>query len=372
MIRILHCVSKMDRGGIETLLMNLYRNINRDKIQFDFLVTTDEIGDFDKEIGLLGGKIYRVTSRRTNIIRNRKDLNTFFRNHRYEIVHMHISSLSYIEPLIIATKHNVPIRIVHSHSTYLPNHVLHKTLHYINKKRISNFSTTMLACSKDAADWAFKCKNNKHKYITIFKNAIDTKEFSFDKNIRKKIRKEMDLNNQLVVGHVGRFVKSKNHSFIIDMFKHLKRNEKNSKLILVGEGELKQNIIYKVKQMNLEDSVLFLGSRSDVGDLIQAMDILVLPSTYEGLGMVLIEAQTSGLPVIASESIPTEANITHLFNSLDVASGPTEWAQKIISITKDKEERVSMKNEVDDSGYEIRSSAEKLEEFYMSKLEEFN
>ena len=292
MIRVLHVVNIMNRAGLETMIMNLYRNIDRTKVQFDFLTHNTNSGDYDDEIKELGGRIFTVASRRLGIMKNRRQLMEFFKKHtEYKIIHVHVSSLSYITPLKIATKANVPTRVIHSHSSRPPKGSIHKVLHMFNQRKINKYATNYFACSDVAAMWLYGNGLYYKLDIKLINNSINAMEYSFDTKIRERIRKELDISNKLVVGHIGRFQEPKNHKFLIDIFKKIHNFYPNSALMLLGNGELEDEIRRKVKKLGLEKSVMFMGVRSDVPNLLQAMDIFVFPSLYEGLPLTLVEAQ---------------------------------------------------------------------------------
>jgi glycosyltransferase involved in cell wall biosynthesis len=365
MIRVLHCVGLMNRGGIETMLMNLYRNINRNKVQFDFLTISDEEGHFDKEIYELGGRIYNVKSRRQGVIKNRLDLNRFFKEHKeYNTVHMHLSSLTYIEPLIIAKKYNVKNRIIHSHNTKGAPGLIHSILHNINRLRIDQIVTHKFACSKEAGFWLFG-KDVYGEKVNILNNAIDTKIFNFNKNKRNEVRRGLSIQDRFVIGHVGRFSNQKNHSFIIDIFHEIYLKNKNAVLMLVGDGNLQSEIRQKVNRLGLTDSVLFLGIRSDIPDLLQAMDVFLFPSLYEGLPVTLIEAQAAGLKVIASDSISNEVKITNQLEFNSLSENAKVWSQKVLNYSNGYD-RFDMQEKIEKAGYDIDGNTSWLEEFYTS------
>lgn len=363
MLRVLHCVSKMDRGGIETLIMNVYRNVDRSKIQFDFLVFKPEDGEYDNEIIQLGGKIFKVRSRREGVFKNISDLNSFFEKTTYSIVHIHVSSMTNVEAIKSAFKKKVPNRIIHCHNTKGPKGLLHEFMHRYNRLMIDRYCTDKFACSKDAAIWGFGDKKVKNGDVHIFKNAVNTSEFIYNSEVRLKMREELNLNDKFVIGHVGRFAEQKNHKFIVSIFSELLKIKPNSTLILVGVGNLQKTIKKQVKDLGIENSVLFLGSRSDVNCLMQAMDIFLFPSLFEGLGIVAVEAQASGLPVFASDVVPKEAAITELFHSISLSSSPKIWAKKIVEASNNMTRRDRSKD-IMDSGYDIRANTEWITNYY--------
>ena len=365
MLRILHIVQGMNRGGIETLLMSLYRKLDRTRVQFDFLVHTDSEGAYDKEIKELGGKIYNISPRSKGIVKNRKELISFFKEHtEYKIIHQHVSSLTYIQPIKIAKENNVPVRIIHGHNTKQGGHKIHEIIHRVNKTAIKKYATHYFACSEDAARWMY----GPHKLFqidyAILNNAIDSKEFTFDMKLRDAIREELNLTDKFVVGHVGRFALQKNHEFLVDVFAEIRKNEKQAVLLLVGDGELKEDIINKINSKGLTDSVVLTGVRSDVPALMNAMDVFVFPSLHEGLGIVAIEAQSTGLKCFVSTEVPEEVMITDNIQRISLDKKSFEWAQEILKI-KNGYHRESEIDKVLSSGYDIYEVTNRLQKLYL-------
>lgn len=362
-IRILHVVTYMGRGGLETMIMNYYRHIDREKIQFDFLVHRDFKADYDDEIEQLGGKIYRV-SRLIPWSKNYKNqLNTFFKRHKeYKIIHVHQDCLSSVI-LKVAKENNIPVRIAHSHNSNQD-----KNLKYIiklfYKQFIPKYATHLMACGKEAGDWMFNGKEYQ-----IMNNAIDVSLYTYNEQIAKTKRKELGINEDtFVLGHVGRFFPQKNHHFLIDIFKELHQLNPNSKLLLVGDGELRKEIEDKVKTLNLQDDVIFTGVRSDVNELMQAMDFFIFPSLYEGLGIVLIEAQASGLSCLVTDTLPLECEVINQFERLSLKESSKSWANEIL---KNKDYiRETDANKLIEAGFDIISNAQWLEDFYIKQWKE--
>ena len=296
MIRVLHVIASMNIGGAETFIMNVYRNIDRSKVQFDFLLHTDKNCAYNSEIISLGGKIFSIPSRNQGVLKNHYALNRFFkRNPKYRIVHQHLSSLSYIEPLKIASRYGVPIRILHSHSTREGGSILHKYIHNVNKLSVKKYATHYFACSDLAAKWIIGKKQYNAKEFTIINNGIETENFIYNTNIRKSMRDKLGIGDKFVVGHIGNFVYPKNHVFLIDIFKVIHQKDIKSILILVGDGKLRNEIEEKIINEGLKDSVILTGVRKDIPNLLQAMDVFIMPSFYEGLPVTLVEAQAAGL-----------------------------------------------------------------------------
>lgn len=369
MVRVLQIVSSMNVGGLETFIMNIYRNIDRDIIQFDFLVHTEEECFYNEEIRRLGGRIYKVPARNKGIIKNRRELDEFFENYKdYKVVHQHVSSLSYIEPLIVARKYNIPVRIVHGHSTRPPGSSLHKHLHKLNQKRITRVATNYLACSENVAEWLYSKSNVSTNCYKIVNNGIQTTEYIFNESVRNKIRKELKIQDKLVVGHIGRFAYPKNHEFLIEIFKSIHDKDSNSILLLVGDGKLRPGIEEKCELMGIKDHVIFTGIRSDIPNILQAIDVFVFPSHYEGSPVTLLEAQASGLPCIVSSNITEQVNITDLVVNVSLNQSADNWAESIftnISLNN----RDNYAERVRKKGFDCKSIAEDLAEFYMKAID---
>lgn len=367
MIRILHVVGALDRGGIETFLMNLYRSIDRKELQFDFLVQTDRECDYNQEIRELGGRIYAIPSRKHGFFKNRKALRHFFMTHSdYTIIHQHATSLHYIAPLKMAKKYNVHIRIIHSHNIREGSFV-RCLLHRLNKSRIQSLATHFFACSNLAAKWVYSKKQiNNHQYCVI-RNAIHLNKFTNDNKGRIMVRQSLGIGeHQFVIGHVGRFNPQKNHTFIIDIFKKIHQKHKDSILLLVGDGELRSNIEKKVQALSLTGNVIFLGVRSDIPQLMQAMDVFLFPSLYEGLGIVLIEAQTSGMKCFTSQGVvPKDVNVTGLVQFIHLDEPAENWAERII-VSKDYN-RVNQLALLKKAGYDVLDLSQKIQRWYETR-----
>lgn len=366
-IRVLHMLHSMNRGGAETMLMNYYRNLDRTKVQFDFLLTYEGTSDYEEEILSLGGRVFHLTPLTLKTMRTYcKDVEVFLQTHpEYQIVHSHTSSKSAI-PLRIAEKCGVPVRISHSHNMILENRFSPKEiLRKVLKKPLRKVSTHNFACSKDAAIWLYGEDFWKNGKVRIMKNAIDLDRFSFQKEKRQELRKEHDLEDAFVIGHVGRFDLPKNHDFLLEIFSEIKKQKENAVLMLVGDGVRREEIERHAAQLGLTDSVRFMGVREDVPDLLHVMDVFLFPSLSEGLGIVLIEAQTCGLPCFTSKDVvPEEAKISNLLTFVSLEESPKAWADRVLQtdFTKD---RVSHAAEAAKHGYDIKKSAREMQNFYL-------
>ena len=353
--RILQVVTYMGRGGIETMLMNYYRHIDRTKIQFDFLVHRDFQAEFDEEIEALGGRIYRVPPMNPLKLSYWKALDAFFREHPYEIVHCHLNYKSGVV-LAAAKKAGVSVRIAHAHTAGM-SAGLSKLARIMMKPLIPRTATHFLACGKTAGDAIFgNCA------YTIIPNALDAAAFRFSPECRHKMRQNLGLSDDYTIIHVGRFGSEKNHSFLLDVFANVLRKEPSAKLLLVGDGDLRPAMEEKAAQILPEESVCFLGARKDIPELLQAADVFVFPSIFEGLPVTMIEAQAAGLPCVKSDTITDECIVTDLVASLPITD-PALWAEEILK--KRGTARTDRLAEIQASGYDITAAAEKLTHFYL-------
>lgn len=370
MIRILHVIRKMDCGGAETLLMNLYRNIDRSQVQFDFMVHSREPGFYDEEIRKLGGKlIYAPAFKVVNIVHYIRFWNTFFKNNNtHRIIHGHIHSCAAIY-LAIAKKHK-RITLAHSHATKSVSHDIRSLLFTMFSYPIRFIADYFLACSEQAGIDRFGAKVIQSPKFHILKNGIDTEKYRFDSDLRKKIRNELRINEKcLVLGHVGRFSYEKNHRFILSVFAQLHKIVPNSELWLFGKGPLIEEIKQLSYELQLTNSVRFMGVSNIVNEYLQGMDVFIFPSLFEGLGISVIEAQTSGLPCIVSEAIVPEADIhAGLMEKMSLNDSPENWATTVIECSQ--KERVDTSDYAERAGYDINKISKSLADYYASIIKE--
>lgn len=354
----MHC------AGIEAFIMNMYRNIDRTKVQFDFLVHYSERQFYDDEIESLGGRIYRLSVREDkNFIKYLFDLDRFFKEHNeYKIVHAHMESFAmFYMPYV--KKAGIPVRIAHSHNDQVDPSIRGFIKNLMNKP-FKYYATEYMACSEKSGKYLFGDRS-----CWVIQNAIDARNFVYDENVRQDIRKELGIEDNFVVGHIGRFNTQKNHNFLVDVFYELTKINDKAILLSVGEGELRPEIEKKVFRLGIKDRVMFLGVRSDVTRLYQAMDVFVLPSLYEGLGIVGIEAQAAGLKMVCSDVIPEIARITDEVIALSLQETPQTWAEKINCFTN----RYARKNtyeEIKKAGFDVPFLAQNLENYYLRRYEE--
>lgn len=361
-IRILYAMGgNMHRAGAETMIMNYVRQlVNYDLFDISILVHGYDSGDYDDELMSIGVKIIRVPIRSRDPIKYSEKIKLVLSEGKYKIVHcnMDASSGDFLE---IAKKCNIPVRIAHAHTTkYLSKNIIKKIIAINSKRKITKVATHFLACSQKAGDWMF----GKANYIVV-NNAIDLEKYRYNEAIRKRVRNNLELDSDmLVLGHVGRFCYEKNHEGLIEIFSRYHEHNEKSVLLCVGEGPTKELVMELVKSLGIEDNVRFLGVRSDINELMQAMDLFLLPSLFEGLPVVGIEAQASGLPCLFSDAVTNEVCLLENSRRLSI-NNVSDWTNEIEHLKGCRSTDISplMK-----AGYSIQNEAKKLSDFYLKCL----
>lgn len=361
-IRVLHVFGRLNSGGAESRTMDIYRSIDREKVQFDFAIHTEEDCFFTNEVKALGGRIYSFPRfNGKNYFSYRKAWNRFFREHReYKIIHGHQTSTGFIY-LKEARKYNLPIRIAHSRNSNKDSILKKYTC-----KLAKFYATHLFAVSKLAGISEFGKRTIQKGKVKIIPNAIKANKYSLNQEVRKEKRKELGVENNFVICHIGRFHPQKNHEFLLQVFKCIKYKRDDIKLVLIGDGPLKDQIEKKVLELGIEDSVIMAGIRTDVPQLLQAMDVLLLPSFFEGLPGVVLEAQAAGLPCVISDKITDEVKITDLVEYISIDKSEECWAEKVMRLSEGFERRNTY-NEIVQSGYDIESVAKWYQEFYLKR-----
>lgn len=367
-IRVAQIVGKWVGGGVEAVVMNYYRHIDRSKIQFDFICDEDSTNIPYEEIEKLGGKVILIPPYQ-KVFKYHKELKRVLKEGNYRIVHSHINTLS-VFSLWAAKSAKVPVRIAHSHSTIVKckkefkRNILKNILKYFSK----TFATDYFACSDLAAISQFGKKMYESGNVTIVSNAIDLNVFKYDEKIRKSVRDELNIGDDtLVIGHVGRFVETKNHYFVVDIFNELHTKNPNSVLVLVGQGPLMDEIVEKVKTLKLNDCVLFLGQRSDINKLYQAFDGFLLPSLYEGLPVVCVEAQAAGLLCLLSDNMTKKTKVLESTKFISLNKSSEVWANEFLKLVASYK-RNDTKEEISANGFNIENEGKKLENKYIEML----
>lgn len=341
-VRVLQIIGIACNGGVESVILNYYRHIDKSKVQFDFVVHKNPSENFVKEVKKGGGRLYEVTPYMKNVFAFTYEIYRIIRDGRYEIVHSNMNSLSGF-PLFAAWLAGAKVRILHNHTTDTKAEGMRTVLKRVLRPFARMFANKCWACSELAAKWMYGEQAVNAGKITIIPNAIDLKKFAFNQEKRDMLRRQLGIKDELVIGHVGRFVKAKNHNFLVDILAAVVKEKADAKLILIGEGPLEDGIKAKVKRLKLNHNVLFLGVRSDVADLYNVMDIFVLPSFYEGLPVVGVEAQANGLKCLFSNNITREIQLLHTTEFLSIDEVCKIWG---IAISVKNTERSILENEI--------------------------
>lgn len=358
-INILHVGIDSHLGGIETYLKKITTYINKEKYQFDFLSYEGTEPCYYNELKALGCNFYFIHSRKQNYLKNRKDLENLFLDKKFDIVHCHLNSLSYITPCLIALKHNCKV-IIHSRNAGCIGSLKSKILHKINYYRISNLNIERVAVSDLAGKWMF---NNK-KFV-VLNNGLDVNKYKFSEEHRKEIRTELGIDDETeIILHVGAFRKQKNHEFIVKIFKEYQALHTNAILILVGDGELKQHIYNNIKEENLLKNCMFIGQRNDIYKFLSAADKFIFPSFYEGFPNALIEAETAGLLCVVSDVITSQAIIDGIAYKNSLNESINSWVK---SLERNKiNDRHKCAEIVKNNKFDIKDEIKRLENLYTS------
>lgn len=377
-MRILYVLNgTFNYGGTESVVLNYCHNIDRTKIQIDFMLHTSQVECEQNDIcdGLKreGARIFCVAPRKVSLVQNYKDIVDVLRQNKYDVIHTHTDCIgAYI--LSIAKREGVAVRIAHSHNTNTPVKVcglksfLHNMFWEYCRYDIRRQANRYMACSVAAANWLFGRKRVKQNKVYMLHNAIDLKKFCYNPETRDKLRKKLGLEGCYVIGHVGRFSYQKNHEYLIRIFHQVVRRESSARLLLVGDGELKSKIRQQVHQAGLESKVIFYGVSDRVNELYQVMDVFAFPSHYEGLGMTAIEAQCSGLPCVIADNpkVSTESSITSLVVRIPCTDSMA-WVGELLKYKKYV--RVDMSDRIGDAGYDLEREARKLQNYYLTIMD---
>lgn len=364
MIRVLQLGFTQNLGGIEMIIMNIYRNIDRNKIQFDFI---DDCGGiyFKNEILQMGGRVIPIPTRRENYLENRKIINELMSSGEYAAVHCNCLAVANIDFVKAALRFGKTVPIVHSHQDMKLRHLKSEILHRYNRKWMSNKPIVRLACSRQAANWIHGKKVTESGKVTIIQNAINVEKFKYSAQTELEYRKELDLEDKFVVGCVGRFAYQKNYEFLAEVFSEIKKRKSNAVLVCVGgDGGMEDTVLSIFNEKKIMDSVILLGIREDVENIMQVFDTFVLPSRWEGLGIVYIEAQAAGIMSFASDVVPQEAKVTDLLHYISLNESKEAWAEEILRLGMDYKKRDTT-NEIRLAGYDIISIAKKMQDIYL-------
>lgn len=365
-VRVLYFVDRMLRGGIQTFVLENWRHMDHTKVQIDFLLLDDgNTYELEDTLRGLDSRIYKLkgiwVKKPKDFVSYRRAVDAFFKvHHDYRVVHLHSSSKNYMV-LKCAKKYGIPVRIAHSHNIgFQTTSKAQILIGNLFKPLLKYYATDYFACSEDAGRWLFG-----RKKITVIKNAVDVDKYRYEPIKADCMRKKLELDGKKVVGHVGRFTHQKNHTFLIDVFKELVELDSDYRLLLIGEGALEEQTKAKAKTYGVENKIIFAGFKTNVEDYMQAMDLFVFPSEFEGLGLVLIEAQAAGLPCYTSENVvPQEAKVSDLLTYIPLEDGPKRWAEQIDKTWK-KFKRETPEDAIAERGYSIVETAKQLERYYL-------
>lgn len=363
-VRIAQIMGYMNGAGVETVVTNYYKFIDKSKIQFDFICCNGSTNIPYDEIKKQGGNVIIVPSYKKIFSFCRK-LEQVLKENDYKMVHSHINALS-VFSLLAAKNAGIKVRIAHSHSSSNKKEKIRNVVKNFLRLFSKVFATDYIACSELAGRWLFGNKAYEDGKVMILNNAIDLNKFLYNEKIRKSKRKELGISEDtFVVGHIGRFMKQKNHDYLMEIFNEIHKKNNDSLLLLAGQGPLLGEIKSKVSKLKLDNSVVFLGQRNDANELYQAFDLFILPSLYEGLPVVGIEAQVSGLPCLFSNDMTKETKMLKTTHFLSLDDSPEKWASEAIKYLNYK--RKNEKKEIENSGFDIEREAIKLQNYYLSK-----
>lgn len=356
-IRIAQIMGKLCAGGVESVAFNYYRAIDKSRYQFDFYYDADSTVEPPQDLIEMGARFIKIPPYQ-KLNEYLKILKKYLKDNNYQIVHSHLNTLS-VFPLYAARCAGVPIRIAHNHSVPGGNEVYRNlaknTLKYFSKVNATDY----FACSEKAGRWLFGDKDYNSGKVFVMKNAIDFSQYNRPVQETIEITQKLNLENKFVVGHVGRFTFAKNHKFVIEVFNEILKKRANAVLLLVGDGELHKEIVDQVHSLNLDSHVVMTGKVSDPQKYYAVMDVLILPSVFEGLSMTTIEAQAAGKNILISQAVPKEAVISDGCHYMDEGSSVTDWAVTAINVADKKIEYDHHK-----ADYDISNAVKKLEQKY--------
>ncbi len=350
--RVLCIVSSMDAGGAETFLMKLYRNLDRDKYQMDFCVNNEKSGLYDDEIRQLGGKIYVIPCKSENFLKFKRNLADVVSKNGYKYVLRITSNGMGFWDLKIAKESGAVRCVARSSNSSDGNSMKVKIAHLLGRALYQKYVDIKIAPSDLAARYTFGKKTYEKGLVYILHNALDTELFKYSDEKREQIRRELEIEEEtILIGHIGRFTKQKNHDFLLQIFAEILEKNNNALLMLVGDGELKDSIQIKGCELGITDKIIYMGVRKDIPEILAGMDVFVFPSLYEGMPNTVIEAQAAALPCIIADTITNEANITGLVKYKSLNDSPREWAEEIINAVPDR--RKDVLSDFKNAGYEI-------------------
>ena len=367
MIKVLHILSSLDGGGVESLLYSYYKNMDRNQFRFDFAIFDTKVGKMEDLFVKLGSRIYRLPPKRNGLHKSLDTLNQVIKSGSYDIVHSH-QNMNAIFAMYIAKKNHVNVRIAHSHYGNIPHAQLleKQSIRFFLRPILKSLATEWFACSKSAAVALWGRKDSSK--VTILYNAIDLESFAYDSKTRMEVRRRLGIENKVVLGCVARLNAQKNLIFLLKVFSTLAKNNENICLVIVGDGDQREEIEDYIYQYKLNNSVILLGNRNDVADIIKGFDMFVLPSAFEGLGIVYIESQAAGIPTLASDKVPLDTKITDLITYLPI-NDPSIWVNyiqnKLYSVSNEYSgDKLRYIEQVRAAHYDIVCESKRLEQLY--------
>lgn len=367
MKRILHYGLSNNLGGIETYLKMIHSGIDKNEYIFDFLISKETTPYFQKEYEKSGSKFYYIAPRKGNPLQNINDVKKIMSNEKIDVFHFHTNTLSYITPIIESTSNNIPT-IIHSHSSGSGTSKLTRALHIFNKKKISKYNTMQIAVSEKAGNWLFNDKEYE-----VIANGINPDKYKFDINKRKLFRESIGVTeDEYLVVHVGIFLPEKNHKFLIRTFSEFLKKAPNSKLLLIGDGKLKKEMMDYVFELEIEKDVLFLGIQKEIPTIFSGSDLFLFPSLFEGFGLVALEAQASGLDSIVSDTIPSIVKANENFLALPVNESEKTWVNYMVKFYQNKldfKKRKDAYKNIIDAGLSDKDTIESVKMVYKEILE---
>lgn len=360
-MRVLHYGLSTNPGGIEHYLLGLAQQVDPERFAFDFVY--NRVGEpcFRRELAERGSHFYAITPRRESPRRNRQDLDRLFGTEAFDLFHCHVNTLSYVEPIYAALRHGCPV-LVHSHNAGASGSHLTTALHRFHRLTFPRDRVTKVAVSKEAGMWLF----GRGTEVEVVHNGIDTARFAFRPEARARLRATLNLDGTFAVGHIGAFLPAKNHGFLVSIFHRLSERIPEARLLLVGAGPLEPDVRSQVSKLGLDERVHFLGRRSDVPDLLSAMDCLAFPSLHEGLPLAVLEAQASGLPCVISDAITDEVVVTETCTSLDRGAPPEVWVRVLMDVRESRENRHDGQAAL--APFSVAAAVERMQGLYLEQL----
>jgi len=370
-IKIAHVVGGLSGGGVEAVIYNHFSHMDLDKFEVHVISNSPSVKECEEQFKNLGFIIHVLPERRKNLKKNLSETVKIFKENRFDILHVHMN-LNCFYHTFLGLICGIPVRIAHSHLVEFPEGAINKGVARVRKFLTRLTANRYFACGEEAAVYLFGKMNMDRGRVHILKNAIEPERFEFNKEYRKTIREELNISDDcLCFGNIGRFTEQKNQMFLLDVFKEILEKEDNCRLLLFGKGELENDLRGKAEHLGIKDKVVFMGVKNDIHRYYNAMDAFLFPSVYEGLGIVLVEAQTSGLKSFASSAVPKEVKLSNLVEFISLKKDSKYWAGKILKgFSEPALDRIHdsngnlWKDYVINAGYDIKESAKELENYY--------